>query len=95
MSLTNFSDKFVSYVFVQLGDLKHLEFFSTDRPTDRQTDRPTNLLIEAPFRSLKINPENIISILNNELCIQIHKNMTCFRTLIFSDFWPLLKHLDS
>ena len=49
MSLVNFSDNFVSHVFVQLVDLKQLEFFSTDRPTDRQT----NLLIEAPFRSLK------------------------------------------
>ena len=27
----------------------------TDRPTDRWTDGPTNLLIEAPFRSLKSN----------------------------------------
>ena len=27
----------------------------TDQPTDRQTDRPTNLLLEAPPRSLKIN----------------------------------------
>ena len=41
MSLANFSDNFVSHVFVQLVDLKHLEFFSTDRPTDRQTDKPT------------------------------------------------------
>ena len=55
MSLTNFSDKFVSYVFVQLGDLEHLEFFSTDRPT--------NLLIDAPFRSLK----NIVKLQKNQL----------------------------
>ena len=48
---------------------KHLIFFDrrtdrptdrqtdgqTDRQTDRQTDGPTNLLIEAPFRSLKNN----------------------------------------
>ena len=49
MSLANFFDNFVSHLFVQSSDLKQLEFFSTDRTTDRQT----NLLIEAPLRSLK------------------------------------------
>ena len=48
MSPASFPDNFVSHVFVQLVDLKQLEFFSTNQPTDQ-----TNLLIEAPFRSLK------------------------------------------
>ena len=45
MSLANLSDNFVSHAFIQLSDLKQLDF---------STDRPTNLLIEAPFRSLRM-----------------------------------------
>ena len=37
VSLSNFSDNFISHVFVQLGNLKQLEFFPR---TDRQTDKP-------------------------------------------------------
>ena len=45
--LANLSDNFISNVIVQLSNLQQLEFFK------RPTDRPTNLLIEAPFRSIK------------------------------------------
>ena len=38
---------FLSYVFVQLVDLKHLEFFLR---TDRQTDKPT---YRSSFQELK------------------------------------------
>ena len=56
-SLANFSDNFVSYVYVKLGDLNKLEYFSKDRQA--------NLLIEASFQSLKKDQES-----NNEVTSQ-------------------------
>ena len=29
-------------IYLKFGHLKNLDFFWTDRPTDRQTDRPTD-----------------------------------------------------
>ena len=42
------------YIY-KFGQIKVFQKISTDRPTDRGTDRQTNLLIEAPSRSLKID----------------------------------------
>ena len=51
LALDNYSDNFQFHKIAQSGHLSQMEKFPwTDRPTYRQT----NLLMEAPFRSLKI-----------------------------------------
>ena len=52
LGLDNYSDNFQFPKIARFGHLSQMKNFHGQ--TDRLADRQTNLLIEAPFRSLKI-----------------------------------------
>ena len=62
--------------FAQKGHFQAVNFFLTFFLTDRQTDRPTNLVLEAPFRSLKSANFEILKFSGGQnLRYDIHKSL--------------------